>query len=84
MGWAYGTNAQGREVGYSVVASCDERGCPETIHRGLDHVCGGVHDGGAAGCGQYFCGSHLYYTAPGQLCVRCHERWGDEDPEDDQ
>lgn len=61
MGWAYGHNAEGREVGYSVAATCDLDGCDEKIDRGLAYVCGGMHDGGEFGCGRYFCPSHLYH-----------------------
>jgi len=75
MGWARGTNAEGREIGYSVEAECDEDGCAEQIDCGLAYVCGGMHDGGDHGCGRYFCGTHLFYAYPpdrrGQLCNAC-------------
>ena len=62
MGWAFcGDDAQGRPVGYGVVAGCDEPGCTETIDRGLDYVCGSTHFGGNGdGCGRYFCGKHRH------------------------
>jgi hypothetical protein len=41
MGWSYGVNAAGREVGYSVPATCDHAGCETKINRGLGHACGG-------------------------------------------
>lgn len=84
MGWGFGVNAEGREVGYSVVASCDLDGCGEQIDRGLYFVCGGMHDGGDHGCGRYFCEKHLVYTgcesvldhSPGAaLCDACAGRW---------
>lgn len=79
MGWGSGTNAQGREIGYLVEATCDLDGCDEKIDRGLAHVCGGMHDGGDHGCGGYFCGEHLFMgpKLPNQMCERCadeHER----------
>lgn len=61
MGWSYGINLEGREVGYSVEATCDYAGCGEKIDRGLAYVCGGMHDGDEYGCGRYFCGTHLAY-----------------------
>lgn len=75
MGWGYGVNNEGREVGYSVEAVCDQEGCEEEIDRGLYYVCGSMHDGGEHGCGQYFCGAHLYIDMSGktneQLCPAC-------------
>jgi hypothetical protein len=84
MGWAYGLNATGREIGYSIEATCDESGCTEEIDRGLAYVCGGMHDGGEHGCGGYFCGHHLFVTCPpvdrtGLLCARCIDAADDED-----
>lgn len=83
MGWAYGTNAEGREVGYGVEATCDQDGCEAEIDRGLAYVCGGMHDGGEHGCGHYFCVGHLYFALPpderGQLCEAC---LGDEEDDD--
>lgn len=58
MGWAYGVNNDGREIGYSVNAICDAKGCKVKIDRGLAYVCGGMHDGGDFGCGKYFCSKH--------------------------
>ena len=72
MGWAYGTNAEGREIGYGVEATCDEKGCKAAIDRGLAYVCGGMHDGGEHGCGGYFCEDHLFSSARrGQRCGDC-------------
>ena len=58
MGWGYGINAEGREVGYSIEAECDYPDCHAKIDRGLSYVCGGMHDGGEWGCGKYFCSKH--------------------------
>jgi hypothetical protein len=74
MGWNYGVNSDGREVGYSVTATCDEEGCDEKIDHGLAYVCGGMHDGGDEGCGGYFCYSHLFLGRPDQLCQACQTR----------
>lgn len=95
MGWAFGKNAEGRDVGYGVEAICDEPGCEEKIDRGISYVCGGMHDGGDHGCGKYFCGKHLFYVVrpekvkdadkTGQFCndcadrARCAECWEDEE-----
>jgi histidinol phosphatase-like PHP family hydrolase len=59
MGWAYGQNADGRDIGYGVEATCDQDGCNAEIDRGLDYVCGSMHDGGEFGCGKYFCHEHM-------------------------
>lgn len=73
MGWGFGINNEGREVGYYVRAICDEDGCEAHIDRGLAYVCGGMHDGGEWGCGRYFCGDHLFFGGPTQLCPSCME-----------
>lgn len=82
MGWAYGINTDGREVGYSVEATCDHEGCAAKIDRGLGYVCGSMHDGDEYGCGRYFCGEHLGYWFWGdeeipspQLCEECGARF---------
>lgn len=90
MGWSYGRNHEGREIGYGVEAECDQDGCDTKIDRGLAYVCGGMHDAGfGVGCGRYFCheNSHLVYTGveddetgedrtPGvQLCLACAAAW---------
>ena len=71
MGWSYGHNAEGREVGYSVDAVCDEEGCDAKIDRGVANCCGGMHDGGDHGCGGYFCSDHLWLSAPQRTCLPC-------------
>lgn len=83
MGWAYGRNLRGREIGYSVEATCDLHGCNEKIDRGLAYVCGSMHDGGEHGCGRYFCSSHLFFGAPEQLCERCLTFFEDMNPDYD-
>lgn len=87
MGWGYGINNEGREIGYGVKATCDEDGCEEDIDRGVSYVCGGEHDGGEDGCGGYFCESHLFHAMPPdgrrQLCNACFDakhEGEDEDP----
>jgi hypothetical protein len=80
MGWSRGINTEGRAVGYSVQALCDQEGCDVKIDRGLYYVCGGMHDGDEHGCGGYFCGNHLAYYCDDdeaddpetvQLCDKC-------------
>jgi hypothetical protein len=84
MGWAYGTNAQGREIGYGVEATCDKDGCDDQIDRGVDYVCGDMHDGGKYGCGRYFCGDHLLFTDAGQLCEECADRVDEADNDESE
>lgn len=74
MGWGYGINLEGREVGYTVSATCDDAGCLAKIDRGLAYACGDMHDGGDWGCGLYFCGNHLLFGGPVQLCAACLAR----------
>ena len=84
MGWAGPMpNARGREVGYAVEAVCDLDGCDAKIDRGLAYVCGDMHDGGEHGCGDYFCGAHLFFGAPEQLCEACLKTYSAEHPEDE-
>lgn len=60
MGWAFcGKDQRGREIGYGIVASCDQKGCNEIIDRGLGYCCGSMHNGDEGGCGRYFCEKHL-------------------------
>lgn len=83
MGWGYGVNNEGREVGYTVEAICDQDGCDKKIDRGLAYVCGSMHDGGERGCGKYFCYPHLYVDMSGktneQLCPACSDALERED-----
>lgn len=87
MGWSYGVNSEGREVGYSVPANCDKPGCYVIIDRGLAYVCGGMHNADwNVGCGKYFCTEHLFLTGiedvPKEisgpcvfLCGPCADEW---------
>jgi hypothetical protein len=78
MGWAHcGTDSDGREIGYSIQATCDHRWgaqkCRRKIDRGLAYACGGMHGEDEVSCEGYFCARHLYY-APGirpRVCRRC-------------
>ena len=73
MSWAYGHDENGREIGYSVLAKCDQAGCDADIDRGLDYRCGVIHEDN--GCGLHFCHKHLsislFYS--GSLCSKCSE-----------
>lgn len=89
MGWGLCVNAKGRDCGYMVGSTCDKDGCEAKIDRGLDYVCGGMHDGGEHGCGGYFCDEHCHYwwreavpvgddvdeEMSEQLCEPCGQRW---------
>lgn len=86
MGWAVGYDESWkRDVGYGVPSLCDHPECSAEIHRGLSYVCGGDPYGGDAGCGLFFCDTHLgwAYTPEGddlldsqgialpRMCARC-------------
>ena len=83
MGWAdCGTDARGRRMGYAWPARCDQREpkrCHVRIDRGLAYVCGGMHEGGEHGCGDYFCPRHLTYSndpeVKRQICRRCARKY---------
>lgn len=83
MGWGYGVNAEGREIGYLVRATCDHPGCKTKIDRGLSYACGGMHDHNEYGCGDYFCPEHLYWhsKAPKMICAECLKRLGEDKEE---
>lgn len=75
MSWAHGI-VNGREVGYSVEATCDHPECDAQIDRGLGYVCGNI-PGDGLGCGNFFCESHLHFTnrdEPRQACLACMKR----------
>lgn len=82
MGWAYGTDANGREIGYGVVAVCDQYTCSEVIDRGLGYRCGplGCEADDEPGCGDFFCGEHLFMDSRegdgAGLCAACIETYG--------
>lgn len=62
MGWAYGIDGNGREVGYGVEAECDHPDCHVKVWRGLSERCGALDcetDDGTPGCGNFFCDTHL-------------------------
>jgi Uri superfamily endonuclease len=87
MGWAYGTNPDGKEVGYSVPDVCNQPGCDEAIDRGLSYVCGSMHGGDDFGCGDYFCSAHLFYvrvdkSTTVQLCRACADLYDEKEDED--
>jgi len=77
MGWAYcGQDSEGRDIGYSIEAICDEPGCDEKIDRGLAYACGGMHGFAEYGCDRYFCYKHLFFhngTKASQVCRECLE-----------
>lgn len=89
MGWAYGKNLEGRDIGYGVEATCDHPGCEAKIDRGLSYLCGGPKWESGEGCGKYFCDDHLGYHFRAndddedgeemscQLCEECGEEWED-------
>lgn len=58
MGWGYGI-IQGKEVGYTVDATCEHKGCNEEIHRGLSYACGGMAGEDEYSCNGFFCSKHL-------------------------
>lgn len=78
MGWArcgY-NNTIGKWMGYGYDGVCSEPGCNKVIDHGLSYVCGGMHEGGEHGCGDYFCEEHLEYHWCGsggecKLCKKC-------------
>lgn len=78
MGWAYcGVDRYGREIGYGIEATCDQRGCEANIDRGLGYCCGRMHNGDEGGCGRYYCGDHLYGVGPRGGCPhRGKQAWG--------
>lgn len=85
MGWSGPMpNAEGREVGYAVKATCDKDGCEEQIDRGLYYVCGDMHDGDEHSCGGYFCAGHLIMGIgiPNQMCEACAEAYERDHPEE--
>ena len=76
MGWAYGIDKNGREVGYGVDAKCDEPNCPTIIDRGLAYRCGSIHTD--EGCGLHFCANHLFLGRQNWLCRRCFDNTEEE------
>lgn len=83
MGYAFGQNNNGREIGYGVTATCDLEGCEEKIDRGMAYCCGGGEGIQNAGmedepyCGGFFCAKHLNYGVHGfdeAVCPDCLEQ----------
>jgi hypothetical protein len=77
MGYASYTLADGRQAGYAIEATCDEKDCTARIDRSLGYLCGRSPGGDEWGCGNYFCSEHLFFVvvddAP-QMCERCADR----------
>ena len=73
MGWAFGENNNGREIGYGVEATCDWPDCNETIDLGIGNCCGGLDGVSNAGmdgehyCGDFFCEKHMSFS----VCLKC-------------
>jgi hypothetical protein len=75
MGWAFGLNHRGEEIGYGVEAFCMAVGCEAEIDKGLAFCCGGLQGvEGFYGCGAYFCDHHLFFGHNEQLCEACWDR----------
>jgi hypothetical protein len=73
VGYAFGHNNNGREIGYGVEATCDWPGCEEAIDRSIGNCCGGIDGIGNAGmdgeayCGDFFCEKHMSFD----VCLKC-------------
>lgn len=78
MGWAFGRDKNGRDIGYGVDAKCDEPNCPTVIDRGLAYRCGDIH--ADDGCGQFFCEMHLFMGMEHMKCGKCIA----EEPEEEE
>lgn len=78
MGYSIGTGEGGRDIGYGVIATCDQPGCDKKIDRGMAYLCGEYRNDNA--CGLYFCYSHLVFGMTTQLCDVClfNEELGDD------
>lgn len=59
MGWGYGVLSNGKEVGYTVTATCEHEGCDCEIDRGLSDACGGMSGEDEYSCDGFFCEEHL-------------------------
>ena len=73
MGWGYGVTPSGKEVGYSVEATCEHPECDKPIDRGLDYACGRMHGEDEVSCEGYFCHEHQVSTelADGETLSVC-------------
>ncbi|MFK8844695.1 hypothetical protein [Streptomyces sp. Ac-502] len=67
------------EAGYAVEALCDWPGCPETVSRGMDALCGLTPGGDEFGCGKWFCNEHLVMApdGAGYRCPGCRTKGAD-------
>ena len=77
MGWSYcGTDSDSRDIGYSIDATCDHKGCNKKIDRGLAYACGGMHGQNEYDCEKYFCYEHLilHTTESIFVCPECFNR----------
>lgn len=96
MGYSIGTGANGRDIGYGVIATCDHPDCNEKIDRGMSYCCGGYFgDHADHGCYLYFCTKHLQMAYVGEgketddsdeyvdLCERCANGEAPFDPKPD-
>ncbi len=89
MGWAYGKDSKGRDIGYAVEAKCDHPGCDVDIDRGLAFKCGGII--GSDGCCEgFFCAKHrTYHSHAGsnqegaEVCPACYAEIDKTYPEDE-
>lgn len=81
MGNASYVLPDGREAGYAVTAACDLPECEETVHRGLDALCGTLPSRPSEewGCGLYFCGLHQRsgHQCPRPQCGHFNEEQGE-------
>jgi len=85
MGWSLGTDTNrlegDQDIGYGIIAECDEAGCTVEIDRGLYFVCGSNPYGEPHGCGKFFCDEHREYVYNDKdemspsLCAECQKRW---------
>jgi hypothetical protein len=79
----FGQLADGTQVGYGVESVCHHPDCEDQIDKGLGYVCGGMHEGGDHGCGNYYCQDHLNLCYPEQLCKDCAEAYDNNYPDPD-
>lgn len=91
MSWALGVDGNNREIGYGVRAPCDAYGCTHVIDRGLAFRCGDLGcetDETLPGCGNYFCGHHLYPDRRAEIgtgfCKLCLAAVGPDDDEEEE
>lgn len=71
MGNAFYHLADGRDAGYGVDDTCSASDCNARIDRGLAHLCGTEPGRPEEGCGDYFCGEHLWSSGDNDDTQRC-------------